>query len=337
MYSFPHLVNIIYNLIMPEVKFVAPSEDCNNDVNWAAASSSTETVNNLPDVVVPASKVVVYTRPVIVFDIDDTICKRFFSPYYGSNEKSAETVKKVKLSNPEAPSGMWDDDHYLCLPYLDSLFNYLIDHKARIVFFSAGIEERNIALLEQVMPQYLGKESYETLKAQGQFKIFSRGDLTETSYENPGEGRYFKDLNKVINNGLGQKNAILIDDDRSYIPSSQRTYIQPLDLSDWNVFARSKEGYKCFAGNGAYYLLGIFKEYFEKEQYSAIKLQDGITKVYKERGVSIFKEYHAKPQNPFVRAMVYIGLEEVQKTHPEAALYGELYFKEPPHLIKYFS
>jgi hypothetical protein len=332
MYKLSAIFNALYNFIIPETKSAAQVENCKSDAPWAIESSSCETINNSPEVVVatePIVKVVVDTKkPVIVFDIDDTICTDIPS--------GTDVVENAKLLNPGTQSGSWSRYTYLCLPYLDSLFNYLIDHKARIVFFSAGIKERNVALLEQILPQYLGEERYELLKAQGQFQIFSEDDLTPSNGENLGEGRHIKDLNKVIN-GVDQRNVILIDDDSSYVQAYQRPYIQPLDLSDWNVLSQRENGYNDFAKNGAYYLLGIFKEYFEQEQYSALQLKDGLIEVYKEREVSIFKKYHATSRNPFVREMIYSGLTEVQKTHEEAVLYGEYYFNEKPFLSHFFS
>jgi hypothetical protein len=162
------------------------------------------------------------TNPVIVFDIDSTLCEELLSSVYNT-EALKKFVEKAKLINPDSPIGFvkhYDADYYCiyqCLPYLDSLFSYLIDHKAMIVFFSAGIEERNVVLLDQILSQSLGEDSYLRLKLQGQFEIFSRNNLTVSRYRYKGEGEYTKDLNKIMRNGECQENAILIEDSSRYV------------------------------------------------------------------------------------------------------------------------
>lgn len=318
----------LYNVIVPELKPVAQTEDCKNNVSKAVTRSVSKTTNNVHEVIVD-------TGPVIVFDVDDTICKPLSSYVY-----TEDRIKEAKRLNPETITGAWWQYHYLCLPYLGLLFNYLIDHKARIVFFSDELKEGTVALLEQIMPQYLGEERYKLLKAKGQFKIFSEKDSTPISYIDQYEERrtkYIKDLNKVINGG-DQRNAVLIDGDDYHVQDSQHPFIQPLSLWDWNPFSELEDNFKVFTKNGAYYLFGVFKEYFEKEQYSTLQLKDGLTEVFKERNVSIFKEFHTNPRNHFIREMIHTGLEKVKEAHPEAILYGEdRYFKEDPLPSKDFS
>ena len=129
---------------------------------------------------------------VVVFDIDDTICK----------EIDRKDIEKIKLLNLEALIAHWEGEHgiyhYLCLPYLDVLFHYLISHDVRIVFFSAGIDDRNITILEQILSQSLGEDTYQKLKTTGQFEIFSAHHLTQNYNAILGEGRNIKDLEKII-------------------------------------------------------------------------------------------------------------------------------------------
>ena len=255
---------------------------------------------------------------VVVFDIDDTICK----------DIDRKDIEKIKLLNPEAHIAHWKGEHgiyhYLCLPYLDVLFHYLINHDVRIVFFSAGIDDRNITILEQILSQSLGKDTYQKLKTTGQFEIFSAHHLTQNYNAILGEGRNIKDLEKIIKKGEILDNTILIEDDKSFIKFDQWPCIIALDLLDWNVM--SNDGYKTFSKNGAYYLLGIFKEYFEKGHYNTLKLREGIIKIHENRGITDIKKFYTRSESSFTKEMIYIGFNTVKKRYEKATLYGDKFY-----------
>lgn len=229
---------------------------------------------------------------------------------------------------------------HIFLPYMDILINYLIKF-GRIVFFSSAIEERNVFILDQWLAQILSKERYIQLKEQRQFAVYSRQHLRDREENNrdlgiPYEkGAQIKDLRQVLINDEKLINAILLEDQSSYTAYGQHPCVSVIDVEKWELIRLDKNDIKrgnaykhYFAKNGTYYLLGLFKYYFENQHYNNLDLRPGIEKIYLSNDVAA-KNYELcerrcyKPEfNDFTMQMINLGLEEVHKTYPQAILYG---------------
>ncbi|MBX9890238.1 MAG: hypothetical protein K2X94_03145 [Amoebophilaceae bacterium] len=110
----------------------------------------------------------------------------------------------------------------------------------------------------------------------------------------------------------------LIEDQSSYAAHDQEPCLSVIDVERWDLEHGNESGY-AFPKNGTYYILGIFRTYFDHKEYNHLPLRKGIEKIVEQRnaeGVVWTKE------SPFVRAMIYLGLDEVKKTYPEAIFYG---------------
>ena len=136
-----------------------------------------------------------------MFDVDETICKAF--------EKLER--RPPKRSWPECQRILWihkeSGDRYvhIFLPYLQILFEYLLEHGVRIAFFSAGHKERNLSVLPKLLQSFWGVEKYEDLKSKAQFAIYCKDDMRWGNRQGNQAmrewGDYVKDLRKIIRDG----------------------------------------------------------------------------------------------------------------------------------------
>lgn len=269
---------------------------------------------------------------VIVFDIDGALAHQDTM-----DEKEREEVKK---EHPDSPMAVFryknQEVTSFWLPYMDVLFDYLINVNARVVIFSSSIEERNVAVIDQVLTQVYGEAKYRDLKQQGQFEILSKQHLRPGDREKGEYGNFIKDFTVVVKEGEDVENAILIEDQPSYTAHDQRPCIKVLDLENW-PFTKSSSP-RSFSKNGTYYLLGLFKEYFENSKYSSLPLRPGIVKIFEDNyekarhitkeafypGEGFYQDGQDSRYDTIKSTTVWInsGLEEVKKRYPDAILYG---------------
>ncbi|MGD0465437.1 MAG: hypothetical protein ABSA84_01920, partial [Gammaproteobacteria bacterium] len=84
------------------------------------------------------------------------------------------------------------------------------------------------------------------------------------------------------------------------------------NLYRWNISATNDSPF-CFAKNNAYYLLGIFIDYFNTKQYLS----------FKEWSQIIALEKNPNDTNTsFVRKMILLGLQEAKNQYQHAIFYG---------------
>ena len=253
------------------------------------------------------------SKYVVVFDIDDTIC--------------TNTDMEIKqMQNSKYPIGVWQGEYkwenykYICLPYLKELFDYLISYNIRIVFFSAGYEDRNIVLLEQILPQILGKIRYEELKKSGQFEIFSDCHTIQPDDRKEGEGRLVKDLEIVKRAQEDIDNILLIEDDQSFVKHDQKPFIKTIDLNTWQ-FSSFFEDKEVFQLNSAFHLLGIFKRCFNDINNKNISFKKCINQVYLDEGIYNIMDYWPTKGERFAERLICEGFEEIRKINEEANVY----------------
>lgn len=250
----------------------------NNEIVNASSSGSTAPTAN--------------RKFVVVFDIDDTLCAK---------ADSQEQLTYARQNQPESSFifGVPNSVCYVCVPYLQVLFEYLLEKNVRLVFFSAGSMERNVLLITRLLLSFWDRETFIALRLDGQFDILSRED---THYDGPvGEdAQRKKDLQKVIKEGETLWDAILVDDNPKNTVSGQGPCLNILKLRSWLV--KRKEDSECPIYN-IYYMVGVFKTYFEDDRYSKMPLREGIKEMNLPERLKINKG--------LVRKIVDLGYSEV--------------------------
>ncbi|KAL6954111.1 hypothetical protein U1Q18_049577 [Sarracenia purpurea var. burkii] len=269
-------------------------------------------------------------KRVAVFDFDDTLCKDIHDwEIDGINQ-----VDFVRKNHPECPTfeatfkaafDVYDQHHYVCLPYLRILFEYLFDRGVRIVFFSSAERYQNVVRIPLLLARLLGNQTYESLKSKGQFDIFSREEERLGNRSTP-EGNYVKDLRVVVRDGESLSDAVLVDDDPCFASLDQHPCLVTLCLFLWTLrneseSIRSEEDDYNFAKNSIYYMLGVFKTYFEHEKYRRLPFRQGLDHIVPR--YKFYRDFVSEVwRHPLVRHMIDVGLSEVQKQVPSATFYG---------------
>lgn len=153
-----------------------------------------------------------YTNPLrrVVFDLDSTLCWHI----------PDQNLAVVRIRYPSLYIVPLSIDgkifHFAIAPDLKYLFDYLLEKKVVIVFFSAAGVRRNVPLINALGEAFYGKQAYEDLVEKGQFQIFSNRHLiTFGDYK-------FKDLHVVVNDVSELPNTIIVEDDPCYVPLDQR-------------------------------------------------------------------------------------------------------------------
>ncbi|XP_065217541.1 uncharacterized protein LOC135843534 [Planococcus citri] len=284
---------------------------------------------------------------VVAFDIDDTLCTR---PDYFRDE--LEQLNIVRKNHPECPIICFTDTScvlnttytYVFLPYLHILFDYLLKEDVRIVFFSAADKRRNLQVIAELLTSFWGTVKFETLKAKGQFDILSLENMREGNKSfRSGEGNYVKDLKAVIRDGETLLDVILVEDDASFVAYDQKPFLRVYNLAFWEIrevnhtemakdedpvsFWRRKSPH--FPLNNVYYMLGVFKTYFENERCKKLPFREALNETLPEKGY-FYDFFH---EHSFVYDMFDLGLSEVQKRVPNATFYGLRH----PHVGSYKS
>lgn len=188
---------------------------------------------------------------VIVFDIDECICDDIMrfdrqAKLEDFQEKFPEcdyhTVTHMADQGWFGPSEQTDD--YQFYPYMDIVMNYLLNRKdVRIAFFSTAHAGRNVPLIRKYFEKLVGKSECDRLEAVGQFKVFSGCHMKEGK----------KEITVCLKDNETLRDIILVDDKLTYCAADQQEFIQPK-----------------FANNNGYFMMGVFKTYFESEQYQHV-------------------------------------------------------------------
>ncbi|XP_065218491.1 uncharacterized protein LOC135844267 [Planococcus citri] len=269
---------------------------------------------------------------VVVFDIDGTLCKDL--PVW----KDKEAI--IRKCFPECPIIVWNQHYndgsigrypHVFLPHLKILFDYLLEQSVRIVFFSSAAKERNLAVIPELLTSFWGSKKFEALKAEGQFNIFSKEHCRERAF--PGEGKYVKNLKVVIRDGETLLDAVLVEDHYRRAAHDQKPCLYILDISFWHAMDKNdvekkkmKQMYCHWEGksinfclNSVYYMLGVFKTYFDQEKYKVLPLREGLNQFLPKGSYNNGQAFFAK--HSFADDMINLGFSEVQKLVPNAMYY----------------
>lgn len=221
-------------------------------------------------------------RYVVVFDIDGTLCCK------ADNELKLSYAKR---NQPDCSIIPRYTVHYVCIPYLEVLLDFLLGKGVRIVFFSAGAKERNIPLVSDLLTSFWGCQKFEALKAEGQFAIFSGEDLHYNK----------KDLNRVIREGESLQDTMLVEDNSDYTAFGQEPCLKVISLRWWLQVRNTNDNNAVF---NSYYMIGVFKTYFEYAQFNRFSLREGILQMNLPEVLKINKH--------LVRKIVDLGCSEVR-------------------------
>ena len=271
-----------------------------------------------------------------MFDIDGLLCWQRDVEMLDCNSLTIEHPECKLILHPVV-----DGIYIHCfIPYVDVLFEYLINSNNRIAFFSAGMASRNIPVIETLLVDLFGRKQYKYLKEEGQFEIFSSHHLRNAIPEN-GEVyvKNIKDLNIVLKENETLDNTILVEDHYYYGAHDQMPCILGLMLDGLLEYP----GEKNFSKNATYYLLGLFKQYVT----SSIGLNQEIQPIRtwfkqflldnKITDCSGYTGYYYNQDNPYDNKKIYhmpyrtdplvinsiiSGFEEVKKKYPQATLYA---------------
>ena len=248
--------------------------------------------------------------PIIVFDIDDTICTR---PLLSMKEE------EVAILNPECimidyVSQEGEKYPHIFAPHIGYLIKYLLSKEAQIVFFSSAIAHRNEFLVPALLQNILGLEEYEAQKSNGQFKIFSNDDMRKGRHD-LGEGNYVKDLSAI--NPDDTSDIILIEDDPSYVAHDQRPCIEALDCMHWHPITTEQDSRYVFSKNTIYHLLGLFEQYFNN--YDEMPIREAFKKILPEEKDDYTQRFVKKI---FTLKMIDIGYDIIKSQNPDVKLYG---------------
>jgi hypothetical protein len=193
-----------------------------------------------------------------------------------------------------------------------------LEQGVRIVFFSGGSEERNVSIISALLTSFWVDQKYEALKSEGQFDIFSKEDLRDSIRSLEKRGSCKKDLNVVIRDGDSLSDVILVEDDVAYTAHDQEPCIEVPNI--YGSFTEYADSDEAFYRNSIYYMIGLFKTYFESEKYRKLPLREGFKRILPAEAET--ERYNFFGTSPMVRSMIDIGLSEVSKQVSNATLYS---------------
>lgn len=194
----------------------------------------------------------------IVLDLDDTL----------ATNTEEETINRSEMK--------WFIDNKLIIqalaphiihPGAIELIQFLFSiPNIRVSFFSRGIEERNILLVNAILARALGVEGFTKVK--DSITVFSRYDLS-AGFRNPMKisdclraGNQLKNLARITNpNQLD--NTILIEDDLSYChPGQERNMLIHKFVRHWVFQSKFDRCDDIHEANHVFYIAGVLKWIF---------------------------------------------------------------------------
>jgi hypothetical protein len=212
----------------------------------------------------------------IVFDIDGAITRavdyQIEKEDKAIREKfSAEYYAQYALSACNFP-------HYI-FPGTYALIKWLHEGGNKIFFFSSGVEERNVELVEKIMIKTFGDA------AAVPYKVFSRQHCVDTTrfYGDEAKERKFqsffygqkkKKLADIVVPQAEMDHTLLIDDDTSYMTKGEEyNFIELSYTSDYIDPGYGEIGH-FIKFHKSYYLAGLLSKIFEVATEKDITLVD---------------------------------------------------------------
>jgi len=225
--------------------------------------------------------------------------------------------------------------HYI-FPGYYALFRWLHSKGGKIFFFSSGVEERNIELVDKLMKMSFGDSISDI-----EYKIFSRQHCIDTAnmdseigdkYQSFFWGQRKKKLADIVVPENELQNTLLIDDDNSYMVKGEELNFVYLRytytyLHDDKII--NQEAYVYFLR--AYYLAGLFSKIFEVKAEQNITLTEAAKYVQIDlTGKELSKDfYYPSVYIPEYYCKGYEILKQIDNTL-------ELYYEIPKIMNRIF-
>lgn len=210
----------------------------------------------------------------IVFDIDGTIAR---AETFLSEELIEEIKAKYGADYYERHSVVAYNYPHLIRPGFYALFKWLHQNGAKLFFFSTGIEERNVELIDKLM-KIAFPENYKNVD----YEVFSRQHCVDTNIgaqhatEHELQGLFFGNLKKKLAGHIVPENelanTLLIDDDRSYLAKGEEKNLVYVKDRMHKICNEHNNPYIYFLT--AYYLAGLLSEIFKLQKEKGYSLID---------------------------------------------------------------
>lgn len=182
----------------------------------------------------------------IVFDIDGTLAGT-------SNTESEDLMLFFHRRGALIKAN--DIVHYVYPGVLELMKILFSKENVRVAFFSSGPEERNEAFVKSLLTLALGQADYE--KYEEQIIIRSKEHLeAHTAAEKKQQRKQYgfyagamkKDITLALSPGASLENAILVDDDDSFVPHDQlRNYLRVDNATPFRFTLELGDGGDCVA------------------------------------------------------------------------------------------
>ncbi|MBI4645027.1 MAG: hypothetical protein HY738_00140 [Bacteroidia bacterium] len=209
-----------------------------------------------------------------VFDIDGAVA--IVADY--EKEKVEKDVKKklgIKYFKKHCLVG-YGYPHYI-FPGYYALFKWLHSKGGKIIFFSSGIEERNIDIVDKIMKMSFGDSVSEV-----EYKVFSRHHCIDTNlltdrgaekYQSHFYGQRKKKLAGIVVPEEELPHTLLIDDDNSYmVKGEEYNFVYLRYCYQYLQEGRYRESESFTIFHRAYYLAGLFSKIFNIREEKNISL-----------------------------------------------------------------
>ena len=201
----------------------------------------------------------------IIFDIDSCMAQ----PLRFEAEKTIIETEKELSEEIVADLLMTAYEYeHLIYPGFYALWKWLYQKGINIKVFSTGIKERNVELIDKFAERSFRDISKEK---RPEVKVFSRNDCIDTERLSEEESRkkyqsfWFGNLKKQLTDIVVSKEelpySLLIEDDRSYVPTGEEKNLVILP-SQFEYFPHRKDdkGFQSF--HKAYYACGLLQKIF---------------------------------------------------------------------------
>ena len=257
-----------------------------------------------------------------VFDIDGTLAIAL--DYEAEKHEKAikekfdaAFIEKYRLTAANYP-------HYIYPGYY-ALFKWLHTLGGKIIFFSSGMEIRNVELAAKMMEKAFGDAVSEV-----EYKVFSRQHCVDTttwamqqgegkSYQSYFYGQRKKKLAGIIVPEAELQSTLLIDDDSSYmVKGEEYNFISLRYPSDYLPQGYRSKRFTEF--HRVYYLAGLFATMFEAQKEKGISLVEAAKFVQIDsEGVELSRDFYY-PGTKRVRFHLK-GYEILSKIDPTLTFY----------------
>ncbi len=220
--------------------------------------------------------------------------------------------------------------HYI-FPGYYALFKWLHQQGGKIFFFSSGVEERNVELVDKMMQMSFGDAVSNV-----EYKVFSRQHCIDTTsfrqddmrekYQSFFYGQKKKKLGGIVVPEAELPNTLLIDDDTSYmVKGEEYNFISIRDNSSYLQEDRDETSFIYF--HKACYLAGLFSTLFDLVREKGISLMEAAKFVQIDsEGVELSRSFYYPCKN---RSKFFIqGLEILKEIDPTLQFYYKVPKKE---------